>query len=696
MSLLNVVSADRLVQWLMDFYLVATTLLLIAVVARRWIRQPAHRLTVAWIVAVELAALAVACGLPIWPKIPLLATAPPETAAVAPEVQAVEPLHTGPPVRPALMRRFPALGPSHQKPVAELPEPAAPPVPPEPRWTWNGLIAAGFLAGAVLVALRLCWGALAAAWICRSAPNAPDQLRAELSRIAAGSRRPPRLLVSPKMATAVALGILRPTILLPATLTDAGPGPTLRAALAHEWAHVRNRDLWLLALGRCLLLVLYAHPLFWWVRRAIRNDQECLADAAAAGQSRHDYAEELLRWARLCPATSPTRAFASVGLWENASQLSRRIAMLLDETFRIKPHGSRRWQYTAAGILLLLGASLSLVTLHPAPLPAQAPPPPSGATKATKPAAEQKSDAARAVKNGKAFLEKGELNSAISAFDEAIRLDPQCARAYFLRRQPCNGRVNATRRWPTVAGVPASPRDWPRHFSRICRSYLSSTTMPPHLTSHLTRSSSARARNRPKCTTSAAGRTSPTATWTRPWPTSTRPSGSIHQRPNHALGEERFLNNVVKIRRPLPNTPRPSDSPRRTSSPTTTEVASTRNWARAPRRSPTPTRQFGSPRLGAIPPPFIPPARWPTSRRASRRRRSPITRGPSGSTRTTAIPIGAGAWLTSNWATTIRRSPTSPRQCLCRLRRRLPPAQSATLPLPLPTAPESSSPRPQP
>ena len=115
------------------------------------------------------------------------------------------------------------------------------------------------------------------------------------------------------MATAVAIGIWRPTILLSAALAannsrgltapgaPGDPGSTLRAALAHEWAHVRNRDLWLLALGRYLLLVLYAHPLFWWLRRAVRNDQECLADAAAAGPSRHDYAEELLRWARLCP-----------------------------------------------------------------------------------------------------------------------------------------------------------------------------------------------------------------------------------------------------------------------------------------------------------------------------------------------------------------------------------------------------------
>ena len=144
----------------------------------------------------------------------------------------------------------------------------------------------------------------------------------------------------------------------------------------------------------------------------------------------HDYAEELLRWARLCPAASPARAFAAVGLWESASQLSRRIAMLLDETFRVKPRGSRRWQYTAAGILLLLGTALSLLTLQPASSPAQpASPPPSAAPAVARPlTADASSDAAAMLKKGKAILEKGDFDAALSAFNEAIRLDPKGAR----------------------------------------------------------------------------------------------------------------------------------------------------------------------------------------------------------------------------------------------------------------------------
>ena len=45
--------------------------------------------------------------------------------------------------------------------------------------------------------------------------------------------------------------------------------------------------------------------------------------------------------------------------------------MLLDETFRIDPKGSRHWQYPASGVLLLLGAVLSLLTLQPGRLPAE-------------------------------------------------------------------------------------------------------------------------------------------------------------------------------------------------------------------------------------------------------------------------------------------------------------------------------------
>ena len=120
------------------------------------------------------------------------------------------------------------------------------------------------------------------------------------------------------------------------------------------------------------MLLLFAHPLYWWLRRQIRNDQELVADAVAARENRPDYAEELLGWARLTTGNlPPVRVSAAVGIWEGPSQLTRRIAMLLDETFRVQTAASRRWKYQAIGLLLLVGAACSLVTLQPAPLAGQ-------------------------------------------------------------------------------------------------------------------------------------------------------------------------------------------------------------------------------------------------------------------------------------------------------------------------------------
>jgi hypothetical protein len=230
------------------------------------------------------------------------------------------------------------------------------------------MAAAAYLASAGLVVVWLIWGAVAATRACRHSENVPDSLREELVRIVDDGCRVPRLLVSSRVKTAVALGLRRPTILLPAGLLQEGSPQAIRAILTHEWAHIRNGDLWLLALGRCLLVLLFPHPLLWWLRRAIRGDQELLADAAAAGDNRPAYAEELLRLVHKTAYPSPMAASVAVGIWESSSQLSRRIAMLLDENFRVEARTPRRWRYRVLGLLAILGAACSLLTLQPARL----------------------------------------------------------------------------------------------------------------------------------------------------------------------------------------------------------------------------------------------------------------------------------------------------------------------------------------
>jgi beta-lactamase regulating signal transducer with metallopeptidase domain len=351
--------ASPLVGWLIDYYVLATVLLLVAWGVWRWVRQPARRIVIGWAVVAELIALAVVCAMPWWPTMSLAPTISESVAFEIPTVAIPDSVTAR--AEPLTL----ATG-NDRAASSDAPAPASPTLPlPDSRRSWPESLAITYVAGVALIGLWLCWGVVAATWLQQRARVAPDDVRVELADVVGDEARSPRLLVSSHVTDAVALNVLRPTIMLPDALAKLGPSDTLRAVLSHEWAHIRHRDLWLLALGRCLMAVLYAHPLFWWLRRAIRNDQELLADAAAAGESRQAYADELVRMIRGTAYPSLVARSAAVGIWEGSSQLSRRIAMLLDEKFRVEPVGSRTWKRRALLAMVLLGVACSLVTFRP-------------------------------------------------------------------------------------------------------------------------------------------------------------------------------------------------------------------------------------------------------------------------------------------------------------------------------------------
>ena len=181
--------------------------------------------------------------------------------------------------------------------------------------------------------------------------------------------------MSDRIGLPVALGVLRPTIVLPVTFFASEPDNRLEAALAHEWAHIKNSDLHWLAVLRLLNVVLFAQPLFWWLRRMIRTDQEVLADAAAStlqGDGRLVYAETLLGWARSSHRPRPgALASAALALWERPSMLNRRVRLLLDDDYRIEPGTSCRWKLATACLGVLAALLLSTLTLRPSSATAQ-------------------------------------------------------------------------------------------------------------------------------------------------------------------------------------------------------------------------------------------------------------------------------------------------------------------------------------
>ncbi len=360
--------AEWLGHWSVDVYLLGSILLLLSLLAMAGLRQPVHRLAVVKSLLVGLVLLAGLCAVPGWSALHLM-TAKPEISK-----------ETFQPVTPIAV---PAIAPDDLQPVEPPPISVAPMTRPAANvevashinlrpWAVAGAIE---LIGAIGVILWLAAGWLIARALRRRSHDARPDVQQLLSRIAEATSFKrnfvPNVLVCDQFDVPVALGLRRPVIVLPARLLEplsasAIPQAELSTVLAHELAHVQNLDLAWLALSRGLLAVFWAQPLYWLTRRRMRLDQESLADAAAAElTSREQYAEQLVGWARNLANGRTMRLASAVGLWEGASQLRQRVAILLDESVTILRRCSSLAKALSAILAIGAAMTLSLITIQP-------------------------------------------------------------------------------------------------------------------------------------------------------------------------------------------------------------------------------------------------------------------------------------------------------------------------------------------
>lgn len=174
-----------------------------------------------------------------------------------------------------------------------------------------------------------------------------------------------RLLTSGAVEVPMAVGLLRPTVLLP---SDAGEWTTgeRRAALAHEFAHVRRGDGWTLLLAAVATAVHWPNPLVWLAARRLRavSEEACDEAVLAAGVAPEAYAEVLVRLARRGHGEGAPRL--AVGATD-ARGLGRRVEALLRG-------GHRRPRPVEAALLMGLLAVLvgCVAAARPVAAPASA------------------------------------------------------------------------------------------------------------------------------------------------------------------------------------------------------------------------------------------------------------------------------------------------------------------------------------
>lgn len=199
-----------------------------------------------------------------------------------------------------------------------------------PGWTWFALV---WASGCVLGLVRggRARGRLRTRLAARTR-LVDGPLHARLAALVerAGLRRTPRLSAAPGLGSPLAVGVLRPEIVVPTRATTELTSEQQAAMLAHELAHHIRRDaLWQSAL-RALTMLFFFQPLHLVARRRLHESAELLCDAWAVEQtgSSRSLAECLTvvaGWMVRGSRAHPAPAMAAHG-----SMLRRRVERLVD------------------------------------------------------------------------------------------------------------------------------------------------------------------------------------------------------------------------------------------------------------------------------------------------------------------------------------------------------------------------------
>lgn len=168
-----------------------------------------------------------------------------------------------------------------------------------------------------------------------------------------GVSRSVSVLSTTALNTPAVLGWLYPVILLPAACIAGVPDTVLRAAIAHELAHIRRHDFLINQIQILVEAFLFFNPAVWWISHQVRVEREAACDAIAARAvgDEVDYAKSLAAWASF--GHGPVYVMAATG--QQRGSVLERVRRLLDA--RYTPALMRSW----AGAVVLSLAGLGIL-----------------------------------------------------------------------------------------------------------------------------------------------------------------------------------------------------------------------------------------------------------------------------------------------------------------------------------------------
>lgn len=177
-------------------------------------------------------------------------------------------------------------------------------------------------------------------------------------------KKVPRLVISLKAEVPMAIGWIKPVVLMPASMLVGLTPSQLEMLLLHELAHIRRHDYLVNLLQSLVETLLFFHPAVMWISKQMRQEREYCSDDIAVAHCGDAvaYAHTLADTASHCKkhrhSTIPNMAMAASG-----GDLKQRVLRLVDHQCTNNNDAGKWLAGTMLGLSLLLIMSKQFITV---------------------------------------------------------------------------------------------------------------------------------------------------------------------------------------------------------------------------------------------------------------------------------------------------------------------------------------------
>jgi TonB family protein len=174
--------------------------------------------------------------------------------------------------------------------------------------------------------------------------------------------KPPQLLISLKTDVPMAIGWLKPVVLIPVTMLTGLTPAQLDMLILHELAHIRRHDYLVNFFQTLIETLLFFHPAVTWISKQIRNEREFCTDDIAVKISGNPvaYAYALADTASVSQ-TKRNRAIPTMAMASSGGDLKQRIVRLVNHHQHCS-HNDDSGKWLASAVIIV---SVFLVAIKP-------------------------------------------------------------------------------------------------------------------------------------------------------------------------------------------------------------------------------------------------------------------------------------------------------------------------------------------